>query len=199
MNYNPSEDEVIHSIQQLQEIVGMPHEAVVKKTISVIDDHIRAYLAKCPLFFLATASEEGLCDVSPRGDEPGFIKVLDERTLAFPERLGNRRIDSMHNLFANPRLGMICILPGMEEVLRINGKATIVSNPSLMESMHLNGRPPLFVVKVEVEECFVHCPRALKFSKIWDEDTWLQREERPSAKEMFEAHIQMNGYVIGKE
>ncbi|SFT15830.1 MSMEG_1061 family FMN-dependent PPOX-type flavoprotein [Paenibacillus sp. BC26] len=199
MIYNHQEDEIIDSIARLRELVGVPHEAVVKKTIDHIDDHVRAYLAKCPLFFLSTANAKGQCDVSPRGDQPGFVKVLDDHTLAFPERMGNRRVDSMMNLLENPRLGMICILPGMNEVLRINGTARMVYNETLQQSMALNGRPPQFAVKVTVEECFVHCPRALNTSSVWKTDTWLEREEFPNIQRMFEDHITKNGYVIESE
>ncbi|SEO63315.1 MSMEG_1061 family FMN-dependent PPOX-type flavoprotein [Paenibacillus sp. OV219] len=199
MKYNPEEDEIIDSAERLRELVGVPHEAVVKKTIDHIDDHVRGYLAKCPLFFLATASAEGQCDVSPRGDGPGFVQVLDDHTLAFPERMGNRRVDSMINLLSNPRLGMICILPGMNEVLRINGRAQMILNESLLESMALNGRKPNLAIKVTVEECFIHCPRALKTSDVWDAETWLSREEFPNIQRIFEDHITKNGYVIASE
>ncbi|REE57494.1 hypothetical protein A8990_1533 [Paenibacillus taihuensis] len=199
MKYNPEEDEIIDSLDQLRELVGVPHEAVVKKTIDHIDDHVRSYLAKCPLFFMATANGDGQCDVSPRGDQPGFVQVLDEHTLAFPERMGNRRVDSMINLLSNPGLGMICILPGMNEVLRINGKAQMIRNEALLKSMALNGRKPNFAVKVTVEECFIHCPRALKSSDVWDAETWLSREEFPNIQRIFEDHITSNGYVIGSD
>ncbi|RAP73769.1 MSMEG_1061 family FMN-dependent PPOX-type flavoprotein [Paenibacillus montanisoli] len=194
-----SEDEIIDSIERLRELVGVPHEAVVKKTIDHIDEHVRNYLAKCPLFFMATANAEGLCDVSPRGDQPGFVQVLDEHTLAFPERMGNRRVDSMINLLSNPRLGMICILPGMDEVLRINGRAQMIRNEALLQSMALNGRQPQFAVKVTVEECFIHCPRALKSSDVWKTESWLERTELPNVQRIFEDHITRNGYVISKD
>ncbi|WP_308636270.1 MSMEG_1061 family FMN-dependent PPOX-type flavoprotein [Paenibacillus silvisoli] len=199
MAYLQAEDEIIDSMERLRELVGVPHEAVVKKTIDHIDDHVRAYLAKCPLFFMATSNAEGQCDVSPRGDKPGFVHVLDDHTLAFPERMGNRRVDSMINLLSNPRLGMICILPGMNEVLRINGKAQMIRNEPLLQSMAINGRQPQFAVKVTVEECFIHCPRALNTSDVWKTETWLEKQEHPNIQKMFEDHITRNGYVIGKD
>lgn len=187
-------EDAVTSVEELRALVGEPHEAVVKKSINRIDDHVRNYLAMSPLFFLSTSNAEGQCDVSPRGDAPGFVRALDDRRLLYPERPGNKRVDSLLNILSNPHVGMLCIIPGLDEVLRINGRAAITRNRELLEPSARNGTVPPLGVVVEVEECFVHCPRALQQAGIWHTESWPPKEELPSIKEMFLAHIRMNGY-----
>ncbi|WP_138752477.1 MSMEG_1061 family FMN-dependent PPOX-type flavoprotein [Paenibacillus sinopodophylli] len=190
------DSELIVSAEQLKEIVGTPHEAVVKKSVSRMEDHIRHFLSLSPLFYLSSSDASGRCDSSPRGDEPGFVKTLDDYRLVYPERSGNRRIDSLLNIIQNPQIGMLFIIPGMQEVLRLNGRASITKDVELIEGMGWSGKAPELAVIVEVEECFIHCPRALKQSGIWSADTWPEAEGLPSTKEMFKAHLQMNGYEL---
>lgn len=195
-NDNPPFPGIIQSLEELRPRVGEPHLAVQNKVISSIDDHIRAFLAKSPLFFLSTSNKEGLCDVSPRGDHPGFVRVLDDRRLIYPERLGNRRIDSLQNLLDNPQVGMVFVIPGVETVLRINGRAWLTQDEQLLEGMQLGGKLPVAGVGVEVQECFVHCSRALKLSKVWEQDTWLPEQEHPDSMAMFRAHVALNGVEL---
>ncbi|MFH5185164.1 MSMEG_1061 family FMN-dependent PPOX-type flavoprotein [Paenibacillus sp. TAB 01] len=189
-------EDLVTSVEELRELVGTPNEAVVKKSIAQIDEHIRHYLSKSPLFFLSTAGREGRCDVSPRGDAPGSVHILDDQRLVYAERPGNRRIDSLLNILSNPQVGMLFIIPGQEEVLRINGKAWITRNEELLRPLEWKGTPPKLGVIVEVEEAFVHCPRALKQAGIWDLESWPPAEERPSIQEMFKAHLQINGLTL---
>lgn len=195
-SFNVHSGENITSAEELRVLVGAPHEAVVKKSIAQIDDHILNYISKSPLFFLSTSNAEGRCDVSPRGDSPGFVHVLDDQTLTYPELNGNRRIDSMLNIVSNPYIGMLFLIPGMEEVLRINGRASIFRKGKLLEQTQEKGITPLLTVLVKVEECFIHCPRALKSSAIWETETWLDKEQLPSRKEMFYAHLKINGMTL---
>ncbi|MFM9279138.1 MSMEG_1061 family FMN-dependent PPOX-type flavoprotein [Paenibacillus jiagnxiensis] len=183
---------IMTSPDELRELVGTPSERVQHKVVSVIEEHTRGYLQQSPLFFLATSSADGHCDVSPRGDGPGFVKALDEHRLVFPERPGNKRVDSLLNIMENPQVGMIFLIPGLDEVLRINGKAWITRSPELMEQMQWDGKTTGMCVVVEVEECFVHCPRALKQSKIWSSDAWPEKEKLPSITDMFLAHLELN-------
>ncbi|MFS0727985.1 MSMEG_1061 family FMN-dependent PPOX-type flavoprotein [Paenibacillus sp. 1P07SE] len=197
MQWNGIVEGQITDPEQLRELVGAPHEAVVKKSIAQIDEHIRHFLSRSPLFFVSTTDKLGWCDVSPRGDEPGFVKVLDDRRLIYPERPGNRRVDSLLNLLDNPRLGMLFIIPGMQEVLRINGRAAITQQTELIAAQGFSGKTPQLAVIVEVEECFIHCPRALKTSGVWTYEEWLAKEELPSVSEMFQAHLAINGMKLG--
>ncbi|GGG08380.1 MSMEG_1061 family FMN-dependent PPOX-type flavoprotein [Paenibacillus abyssi] len=188
--------DIITSPGELRELAGTPHEAVIKKSVATIDDHVRKYLSISPLFFLSTSGEQGRCDVSPRGDGPGFVKVLDDKHIIFPERPGNRRADSLLNILANPHVGMLCIIPGLKEVLRINGQARITRNRKLLETMQWEGKTSGYGVIVKVEECFIHCPRALNQAKVWQVESWPAAEELPSMTDMFHAHLKMNGYLL---
>ncbi|WP_020615142.1 MSMEG_1061 family FMN-dependent PPOX-type flavoprotein [Paenibacillus daejeonensis] len=196
LQWNGVIEDRITDPEQLRKLVGEPHEAVVKKSIAQIDSHVRDYLARSPLFFLSTTDRQGWCDVSPRGDEVGFVKVLDDRRLIYPERPGNRRVDSLLNLLDNPRLGMLSIIPGMQEVLRMNGRAHITSQEDLIAAQNFSGKTPQLAVIVEVEECFIHCPRALKTSGVWSYEDWLPKDEHPSVSEMFQAHLAINGMKL---
>lgn len=187
---------IIQSIDEIRAVIGEPHPAVQHKVINQIDEHVRAFIAKSPLFFYSTSNANGTSDVSPRGDAPGFVRVLDERRLIFPERLGNRRLDSMQNLLTNPQVGLIFIIPGVETVLRINGRGWLTNDEELLSTMQLNGKSPIAAVGVEVQECFVHCSRALKLSKIWDTSTWVPEQEQPDSMSMFRAHVALNGIAL---
>jgi PPOX class probable FMN-dependent enzyme len=186
--------DIISSAEQLREMVGAPHEAVVKKTVTQIDSHIENYIAQSPLFFVATSAANGRADVSPRGDRPGFVKVLDRQTIAYVDRPGNRRIDSMLNMLENPQVGMIFLIPPLEEVLRINGRATISCNEAFISDLQVEGKTTGIAVIIEVEECFIHCPRAFKQAGIWDYENWQPKDELPVVMDMFRAHLQLNNY-----
>lgn len=176
-------------------MVGEPHEHVRNKAISYVDSHVQNFVSMSPLFFLSTSDQEGKSDVSPRGDEAGFVKVLDQFRLVYPERPGNRRIDSLMNILTNPGVGMLFLIPGMNEVLRINGTASITKDAEFIESMNWSGKTIGAAVIVDVEECFIHCPRAFKQAGLWDSETWVQSEDLPSSSEMFRAHLQINGLL----
>ena len=196
MQWNGEIKNRITDPQQLRTLVGEPNEAVIKKSIDRIDEHVQGFLTKSPLFFLSTTDQRGWCDVSPRGDEPGFVKALDERHLIYPERPGNRRVDSLLNLLDNPRLGMLFVIPGLQEVLRINGRAAITDDQELIAAQAFSGKTPQLAVIVEAEECFIHCPRALKSAKVWAHEDWLSPKEHPSVQEMFRAHLAINGMSL---
>jgi PPOX class probable FMN-dependent enzyme len=187
---------IVQSIDEIRDMIGEPHPAVQNKVINQIDEHAQAFIAKSSLFFLSTSGANGLCDVSPRGDSPGFVRVLDNHRLIYPERLGNRRIDSMYNILANPQVGLIFIIPGVETVLRVNGRAWLTKDEELLATMQLNGKSPIAAVGVEVQECFIHCSRALKLSKIWDTATWVPEQEQPDTMAMFRAHLALNNIAL---
>ena len=169
---------------ELREIYGEPSGLAVVKQIDHIDPHCRQFIALSPFLCLGTSDQEGRQDVSPRGDLPGFVKVLDERTLAIPDRPGNNRLDSLGNLQANPNVGMIFLVPGVDETLRVNGIASLSTDPALLAAMAVNGKPPKAAIKVAVREVFFHCGKALKRSKLWEPASQVPRSTLPSLARM---------------
>ncbi|MHA6481759.1 MSMEG_1061 family FMN-dependent PPOX-type flavoprotein [Paenibacillus sp. strain BS8-2] len=187
---------LVGSLEELRDLVGTPHEAVVLKSVSIIDEQARGYIAQSPMVFVASSNEKGQCDVSPRGDAPGFVYVAHESQLIIPDRPGNKRADTLSNILSNPHVGLLFVIPGMQEVMRVNGKAHIIRDHPVLEKLALRGKAPTIGIVVEVEECFIHCPRALKHAGLWDADTWPAQENLPSSQEMFHAHLRINGYDI---
>jgi hypothetical protein len=181
----------VTSAEELREIIGAPEAPAIKKQIDHLDEHCRQFIALTPLLFISSANADGQCDVSPKGDAPGFVHVLDEKLLAIPERAGNRRSDTMRNILANPQVGLIFIIPGMRETLRINGRATIYRDPELLEAMTFQGKTPLVATVVEAQEVFLHCGRALVRSHVWQTATWPDPATLPSAGQIFADHMRL--------
>jgi PPOX class probable FMN-dependent enzyme len=192
------QNHTVQSMEEIRELLGTPHEAVVKKSIALIDEQARLYIEKSSMLFVATSNESGQCDVSPRGDQAGFAYVANSQQLIIPDRPGNKRVDTLKNILSNPHIGLLFIIPGMEEVLRVNGQATIIREHPILDKMKFKDKAPLLGIVVEVEECFIHCPRALKHSGIWDHGNWLPKEQFPSALDIFQAHLKINGYGVEK-
>lgn len=156
------------------------HDLAVQKVIHRLDPHARELIARAPFLCLGTQDGNGRADVSPRGDAPGFVKVLDDLTLAIPDRPGNNRLDSFSNILANPTVGLLFIIPGFGETLRVQGRARLVRDPALLESMAVNGRAPTLAIVVEIGEVFLHCAKALRRARLWDPATHQDRAEMPS-------------------
>ena len=171
---------VITSEDELREQLGWPSERAREKTITALDQHCRDIIAASPFALIATTNADGSVDVSPKGDPAGFVRVLDDNTLVIPDRPGNRRFDGLANIISNPGIGMIFIVPGMRETLRVNGTATIVRDPELLESLAIDGKLPWLAIVVDVKEAFLHCPKAFLRSKLWDAATWPDRDSLPS-------------------
>lgn len=190
MKRNQKFKNIVETEEELRSIIGFPNELVKRKVIPYLDEHCTDFISKSPFLVISTSDDEGFCDVSPRGDAPGFVVVLDEKHLIIPERPGNRRIDSMRNILLNSRVGLLFIIPGMEETLRVNGRATLIHDEQLLEKMKVKDRKPLIGIGVEVEECFIHCAKAFKRSKLWDPNSWMSKEMLPSASKMLSAHSQ---------
>jgi len=181
-------EQVVRSEAELRAIVGEPSERAVKKQIDRLDEHCRAIIAASPFMLLGTASAAGWCDVSPKGDAPGFAQVLDERTLAIPDRPGNKRLDSLKNIVENPRVGLLFIVPGKGETLRVNGRATIVRDPALLARLAFEGKQPLVAIVVAVEEAFAHCSKAFIRSHLWEPEHWPDSSALPSIARMVMDH-----------
>jgi len=157
---------------ELRAILGTPGPRAVAKERPTVDAHCRAFIALSPFVLVATSDKDGRCDVSPKGDAPGFVQVLDDHRLVIPDRPGNRRLDGMRNLLTNPRVGLIFLVPGRQETLRVNGRACITRDPALLELCIAQGKTPALAIGVEVEECFMHCAKAFLRSRLWSRDTW---------------------------
>jgi PPOX class probable FMN-dependent enzyme len=166
---------IISSEAELRTMLGIPSELAIRKVQPALDQHARAFIAQSPFLLIGTSNEHGNLDVSPRGDLPGFAMPLDERTLVIPDRPGNRRIDTLRNILANPQIGLLFLIPGIDETLRINGRALIARDEALLERTAVQGKKPKLVIGVEVQECFFHCAKAFRRSKLWDAAQWPER------------------------
>lgn len=185
--------EVINEESQLRELLGEPSRLVQNKSITYLDEHCRDYIAKSPFLILSTADAEGNCDASPRGDAPGFVHVLDDRLLVIPERPGNKRMDSLRNILANPHVGLIFMIPTLEETLRINGRACVIRDAGVLEKMAVNGKVPTIGIGVQVEECYVHCAKAFMRSGLWNPEKWPSQETIPNMAQVLADHVKLPG------
>jgi hypothetical protein len=159
---------------------GTPSAMSLAKELKRLDQHCRAFIALSPFVVLASADAQGRCDASPRGDAPGFVTVLDDKTLAIPDRTGNKRVDTMLNLMENPRIGALFLVPGVNETLRVNGRVRISLEPAMLASMAVKGKPPNAVTLIDVEEVYFQCAKALLRSELWNPDKRVPRGAFPT-------------------
>lgn len=177
--------ETIDTMDGLREIIGRPSAGPIKKDIGRIDEHFAGFIAKSPFLMLATSGANGTCDVSPRGDGQGFVRVLDERHIAIPDRPGNRRADSLSNIIETGKAGLIFLIPGIDDTLRMNGAAAITQDPELLASMAVDGKAPKLAIIVTVEEAYLHCQKAFRRSTLWNPEAYVERSEVESAGCMY--------------
>jgi PPOX class probable FMN-dependent enzyme len=170
----------IDTLEKLRGVYAGPRNAAKLKCLDRLDEFSRLFIAWSPFFVLASSNAEGRCDASPRGDQPGFVEVLDDKTLQFPDRPGNNRLDTMTNLLTNGGVGMLFFIPGFDESLRINGVAVISHDAALRDRFTVNGKPALAVVRVTVDEVYFHCGKALKRSRLWDPSVQRDRKTFPT-------------------
>jgi PPOX class probable FMN-dependent enzyme len=163
----------------LREIIDEPMALAATKEMPALDKHCRRFIELSPFLCLSSMSASGKADVSPRGDPPGFVKVLDEKTVLIPDRKGNRRLDTMRNILEQPSVAVIFFVPGIEETLRLNGKASITRNPALLEDMAVQGQAPALGIRIEIDTVFFHCAKALKRSRLWEPETRIERGDFP--------------------
>jgi PPOX class probable FMN-dependent enzyme len=173
-------DYIVRSEPELRQIVGLPGTRSLQKELGALDAHSRAFIERSPLLLLGTCGRDGRCDVSPKGDAPGFVHVENERRLFIPDRPGNKRLDGMINVIENPYVGLIFLVPGRDETLRVNGRGWITREPQLLLRLAMQGKAPLLAIGVEVEQCFLHCAKAFIRSALWNHERWPSPDALPS-------------------
>jgi len=174
----------IRDEEELRRLLGEPSDLVRAKVGDRLNELTRQFVDRSPFVLLATSAPDGTCDVSPRGDPPGFVRVLDEQTLLLPERPGNRLADSLRNILANPRVGLLFVVPGVGDTLRVNGRATLVTDDELLAPSAVDGKVPTLGILVDADEVFTHCSKAFLRSQLWDPGRYVERSELPSSGEI---------------
>ena len=193
-------DHLVTTVEQLEAIYGQPYGPSLAKEIDYISPAYRRLIEAAPFVAVATGGPEGL-DCSPKGDAPGFVRILDDKTLAIPDRPGNNRIDGYRNILRDPRIAVLFLIPGIGETLRVNGRASISIDPDLMQSFAVNGKLPRSVLIVRIETIFFHCSKAIVRSKLWDPATQIERKSLPSTGSIIAEVSQgkMGGEAYDKE
>jgi uncharacterized protein len=175
----PSVDE-----ESLRALIGEPADVVRSKVADRLNELTRQFVERSPFLCLATSAADGTCDVSPRGDPAGFVRILDQRTLLLPDRPGNRLADSLRNVLQNPHVALLFVIPGVGDTFRVNGRATIVTDPEVLEPCAVEGKTPKLGLRIEIDEAFTHCSKAFLRAQLWDPGRYVQREELPSSGEI---------------
>lgn len=171
---------MLTTLDQLETLYGLPQERALRKEIAFLNEDYQAMVKASPLVIVSSSGADGL-DGSPRGDVPGFVRIIDERTLAIPDRPGNNRLDTLRNLLVDPRITLLFIIPGIGETLRVNGRAQISIEPGLLQSFAVNGKPARSVIVVQVDAAYFHCSKAFVRSDCWNPDKHVERSTLPSA------------------
>jgi uncharacterized protein len=184
--------DVITTEQELRDLMGEPSDGAVKKETSGLTEQARRFVERSPFVLLATASRDGTCDVSPKGDPAGFVRVLDDRHLVIPDRPGNRRFDGFLNILETGRIGLIFLVPGREETLRVNGRAWITRDPEVLGTLQMQGKDPWFAIGVEIDQCFLHCAKALKRSRLWETESWPDLATVPTGAQLIKDAVGSN-------
>ena len=175
---------MISAEETLRATLGQPSDVVKAKVSHRLNELTRQFVERSPFLCLATSAADGTCDVSPRGDPAGFVKVLDERTLLLPDRPGNRLADSLRNVLENPHVALLFVIPGISDTFRVNGRAAIVEDPELLAPCAVEGKVPKLGLRIEIDEAYTHCPKAFMRAQLWDPDRYADRSELPSSGEL---------------
>jgi PPOX class probable FMN-dependent enzyme len=178
----------------LREIVGSPNDLVAAKVADRLTPLTRQFVERAPFVCVATSRPDGGLDVSPRGDPAAFVRILDERTLLIPERPGNRLADTLTNVLADPRIGLLFLIPGVGDTFRVNGRAAVVDDPELLASSAVEGRPPKLGLLITIDEAFTHCPKAMIRSDLWNPDRHVDRSKLPTSREVADAGLDAGTY-----
>jgi uncharacterized protein len=177
----------ITSEEQLRAIIGNPQDVVLSKIADRLNPLTSAYIERSPFICVATSNANGDCDVSPRGDPPGFVRILDDQTLLIPERPGNKIADTLRNILHNPRIGILFIVPGVGDTFRVNGHATLIDDADLLEPCAIEGKAPKLGIKVAIHEAYTQCPKAFKRSDLWNPQLFRSADEFASGGEILRA------------
>jgi len=177
-------DTVVSSEDELRGNYGEPMDIALMKQLGKLDAHCKDFISRSPFLCIGTSAADGKADVSPRGDPPGFVQVLDDNTIFIPDRPGNNRLDTMSNIVANPDVGLLFLIPGFEDALRINGKATLVKDEKVLERCAVNRKVPTMGIMVEINEAYLHCAKAVRRSKLWKAESQQDRKEMPTLAQM---------------
>ncbi len=188
--------DVVTTEAELRALLGYPGELAIAKERSALDVHCRAFIALAPFLLLGTTDGAGRCDVSPRGDGPGFVLVLDDTTLVIPDRPGNKRFDSLRNILAHGGVGLLFMIPGVEETLRVNGRARLIRDADVLARLAVRDKVPTLAIAVGVQEAFLHCAKALKRSRLWQAESWPDEDALVSRAQMFLDHAPRPGVGI---
>jgi uncharacterized protein len=170
----------LNSRDELRALYKQAGDNAVRKELKALDHHSKGFLARSPFVLIGSSDGNGNSDVTPKGDKPGFAAVLDDSTIAIPDRPGNNRLDTLENVIANPSVGLLFLIPGMNETLRVNGDARITADPALRERLQAEGRPPTTVMVVSVKAAYMHCAKAFMRSELWKPDSWIDRSKLPT-------------------
>ncbi len=170
----------IETHDQLRDLYGPVYESAVKKELPRLEAHSRNFIARSPFLLIGSQDGNGRGDVTPKGDKPGFVQVLDDQTIAIPDRPGNKRLDTFENIIRNPGVGLIFFIPGMDETLRIDGEARLTDDEELRRRCAAEGRPALAVLVVKIRSHYMHCAKAFMRSQLWKPETWRPRSEMPT-------------------
>ncbi|WP_415885306.1 pyridoxamine 5'-phosphate oxidase family protein [Neptuniibacter sp. QD37_6] len=183
------EFEQIDSVEKLRELYGLPMELVIKKQKTQLDKFSQQFIELSPFMLLATSDNQGNMDCSPRGEHAGFIQIWDDSTIILPDRPGNNRLDSLSNIIENPHVGLLVLVPGFSECLRVNGTAKIVTNASVLERCEHQGKLPKSVIVIFIKEIYFHCAKAITRSKLWEAESRVDRNIMPSLGKILMAQI----------
>jgi PPOX class probable FMN-dependent enzyme len=180
-------EHLIHNEDELRACIGQPSAQTCLKISDRLNPQTRQFIARSPFVCVATADAEGRCDLSPRGDPAGFVQVLDDRTLLLPERPGNRLADTLRNLLANPRLGLLFIVPGISDTFRVNGRAVLTTDPQLLQACAVEGKVPALGILVDIEEAYTQCAKAFIRSALWDSERHVDPALMPTGGQVLRA------------
>lgn len=183
----------IASREELRSIYKQPSERAVGKEIRHLDHHCRHFITNSPFVLIGSNDGAGNADVSPKGDKPGFVAVLDDTTLAIPDRPGNNRLDTLENILINPSVGLIFFVPGMDETLRVNGTASLTVDEGLRQRLAVDGKAPISVMLVTVKAVYMHCAKAFMRSQLWQPGSWPDRSVLPTLGQILKDHCALPG------
>ncbi len=179
----------IETVEQLRELYGQPKEKAVRKQLTELETHSRRYIELSPFVVLATYDKSGLVDVSPRGGEPGFVSILNDKQLLIPDVRGNKRLDNLVNIIETGRIGTCFMIPGVDETLRVNGRASLSTEPGLLERYQGAKNKPISGIVIDIEEVFLHCAKAFMRSRLWSPEAQIDRRLFPSMGQMLKDQI----------